>query len=127
MLNKFSIKKHCKTVLLCILAFVAGGVNGFIGTGGGIVLVYSLSALTDNDKKDNLATALCVTIPISFLALFSYISGGNVDFQLLPTLIFPAVAGGLTGAFLTHKLSTKWLNLIFAILVIYSGFRLILR
>ena len=39
----------------------------------------------------------------------------------------PAVLGGAVGAFLVDKMQTKWLNTIFAALVIYSGINMIFK
>ncbi len=119
--------KWIRTALLAVLAFLAGGVNGFLGTGGGIILVYALGALTDNDKKDNFATTLCAIIPMSLVSTFSYANGGNIDTALLKMLVFPAVIGGALGAFLTDKLKTKYLTIFFSLLVIYSGICMVVK
>lgn len=116
--RKFDV---AKTLLLGALALIAGGVNGFLGTGGGIILVYALGALTKNDKKDNFATTLCATVPMSLVSLISYANNGNIDTSLTKTLVFPAIIGGVVGALLTDKIKTKYLSILFALLVIYSG------
>ena len=111
--------------LLALFSLLAGAINGFLGTGGGIVLVYALGAITDNDKKDNFAITLCAIIPMSLVSLISYGNSGNIDTSLVKTLIFPAVIGGALGALLTDKIRTKYLSLFFALLVMYSGIWLI--
>ena len=116
-----------KIALLALFSLLAGAMNGFLGTGGGIVLVYALGAITDNDKKDNFATTLCATIPMSLISLISYGSSGNIDTSLIKTLIFPAVVGGALGALLTDKIRTKYLSIFFALLVIYSGACMVVR
>jgi len=120
-------EKTGKLVLLGALSLLAGGVNGFLGTGGEIILIYALGALTDNDKKDNFATTLCATIPMSIVSLFSYANNGNIDTALTKTLVLPAIIGGALGAFLTDKIKTKYLSLFFALLVIYSGICMVVR
>ncbi len=122
--EKFGIKKP---FLFCLLSFLAGGINGFLGTGGGIVLVYMLSALTDNDKKDNFVTTLCAIIPMSVVSLFAYIKNGNIDTGMTKMLIVPAIIGGMIGAFLTDKIKTKYLSFFFSALVIYSGICMVMR
>ena len=107
--------------LFCLLSFIAGGVNGFLGTGGGIIFVYMLGFLTDNDKKDSFATTLCVIIPLSIVSAISYAKGGNIDTSLIKSLAVPALLGGALGAFLTDKIKTKYLSLCFSALVVYSG------
>ena len=114
-------------ILFCVLSFVAGGINGFLGTGGGIIFIFMLSFLTKNNAKDNYATSLCATLFISFLGLFAYLKNSNVDFKIIGQVGLPAMLGGAFGALLVDKIQTKWLNAIFAGLIIYSGFSMLFR
>ena len=108
-------------VIFALISFLAGGINGFLGTGGGIAFVYALSLTTDNEQKDTFATTLCATVPISAIALFGYAKEGQVDFELMGKIWLPCIVGGLLGAFLVDRLRLEWLKGIFAALVIYSG------
>lgn len=108
-------------------SFVAGGINGFLGTGGGILFVFLLSSLTKNEKKDIYASTLCATIPISLIGIFAYYNAGAINFSLLKGISIFTVLGGLLGAFLVGRLNTKYLNAIFSVLIIYSGINMIIR
>lgn len=127
MLNKKTGLKISSLILFCTLSLLSGGVNGFLGTGGGIIFIYMLQALTKNNIKDNFSTSLCATIPISFIALLSYAKTDSVDFSLIQKIIIPTVSGGIIGAFLTDKLKTNYLSVIFGALVTYCGIRMITR
>jgi uncharacterized membrane protein YfcA len=125
-LKKFRIK-HLSLVLFFLLSFVAGGINGFLGTGGGIIFIFMLSMLTDNDTKDNYATSLCAILIISSFGVIPYARRSLVDFAMIGQVALPAALGGIVGALLVDKMKVKYLNLIFALLIIYSGFCLIFR
>ena len=127
MFKNFSVPKGALFLIFSALSFLAGGVNGFLGTGGGILMVYTLSKLTENDKKVNFSTTLFATVLISLVTVFRYSREGVVDFSLSRELFLPCVSGGALGALLLDKLNAQWLNAIFAILVIYSGTCMILR
>lgn len=120
-------KKQTNILALCALSLLAGGMNGFLGTGGGIIFVYMLSHFTGNDKKDNFATTLCACIPISLVSAISYAKSGNIDTDALKSLILPAIVGGALGALLTDKIKTKYISLCFSALVIYSGLSMVMR
>ncbi len=124
---KFSDKKGLCTFLFCLFAFIGGGINGFLGTGGGIIFVLLLTIMTKNDAKDNFATSLCATIVLSLIGLYSYLKSSSVDFDLIHDCFPFAVLGGILGALITDKLKARWLNVGFAILIIYSGTCLIFR
>ena len=126
MIKKIFNKKWLSFAVFCILSFVAGGINGFVGTGGGIIFVYMLEILTDNEKRDSLAVSLCATVPISLIALFTYFKNGNVDTELAKSIVLPCILGGVVGAFLTDRIKAKYLNCLFAVLVIYSGAKMLL-
>lgn len=127
MFKKFSIPKGVIFLIFAVLSFLAGGINGFLGTGGGVLFIYTLSALTENDKRVSFSTTLFATTLISIVAMVRYAKQGMVDFSLGGELFLPCALGGLFGAFLLNKIKTEWLSAIFAILVIYSGTCMILR
>jgi uncharacterized membrane protein YfcA len=120
-------KKTLRIALLCFFSLLAGGINGFVGTGGGIAIVYILTYLTDNDTKDNFAMTLCTILPISVVSLYAYVRSGGIDFEMIRILTPSAILGGAFGAYLTDKINKDVLSLIFAILVIYSGTCMIFR
>ena len=126
MLNLKNENKVVFPILFCLFSFLAGAVNGFVGTGGGIIFIFTLNALTKNDKKDNFASTLLAIIPISLVGIYAYFVAGSVDFSILSSVSLPALFGGLLGAFLTDKLKIKWLNLIFGGLILYSGVSMLL-
>lgn len=125
-LRKFKIK-NLSFALFCILSFVAGGINGFLGTGGGIIFIFMLSFLTNNESKDNYATSLCATFIISSIGIISYIKNSCIDFSIIGQVTLPAILGGILGALVVDKIKVKYLNMIFAFLIIYSGFSLLTR
>lgn len=109
------------TFLFIIFSFLGGALNGFLGTGGGILILFILNKLTKNEKRDNFVTCLMSVIPISLIGSFSYFRAGSVDFSILNSAFLPAILGGILGAFLFEKMKLKLLNLIFGALIIYSG------
>ena len=126
MVKKIFHSKIASLCLFCLLSFVAGGVNGLLGTGGGIIIVYMLRALCKNNTKDNFATSLCITLPLSLFALVAYLKNGSVDFSLAGQAALPVALGGFFGAFLTSRLKTEWLSAIFGVMVSYSGIRMLI-
>jgi len=106
----------------------AGLVNGFIGTGGGIILVFILSRVMGSDKtKDTFATVIDAILPMSAVSAFTYYTAGNLPLGEAAVYIAPAAIGGVIGAFLLDKISTKWLKVIFSVLVIYAGYRMLVK
>lgn len=127
MLNLKNGNKLGAILIFCALSFLAGAINGFVGTGGGILIIFLLKVMTKNEQKSNLATALFSIIPISLVGSFAYFKAGSVDFSILSVVSLPALFGGILGAFLMDKLRVKFLDLILGSLVVYSGINMIVR
>ncbi len=125
-------KKRGKAVgaYLILCGLLAGLVNGLLGAGGGILVVFALSALLGEelgDKRDLFANALCVMLPISAVSCLRYALTGILSVEGFGVYALPAVAGGVLGGILLGKLNGIWLKRLFGALVIWSGVLLIIR
>jgi hypothetical protein len=112
------------------LGAAAGFVNGLLGAGGGIIMVYAFKHLGGKDEdglKDAFASTAAAILPISAVSALTYTFGGAVQLTEAAKFIIPAAAGGLLGARLMDCVSTKWLKRIFSVTVIYAGINMILR
>lgn len=111
-----------KMFIAAIGAVAAGVVNGFLGTGGGIILVFVLSLIaTENDSvRDRFATVIAVIIPLSLVSAIAY-GKTVVDFEAASKFILPGMLGGILGAYLLDKISVSWLKKLFALMVIWAG------
>ena len=127
-LGRARIEGHVPILLL--FGFLAGTVNGLLGAGGGILIVYAMAyALRDveTDTRDFYANALCVMLPISALSCIRYAAGGHLPIESFSRYAIPALLGGIAGGFLLGRLKVGALKKLFAALVIYSGIVLIIR
>ena len=120
--------------LLGLLGFFGGFVNGLLGTGGGILLLYALH-LADKSRptneqstaKDAFASVLLCTLPLSILslALYFYSRGlRSLDISESVPYLIGAIFGGALGAFLLDRLQTKTVRILFALLLLFAGWRM---
>lgn len=124
--------------MLFVCGAVAGTINGLIGCGGGIIIVYVLSFLFgkgheadettgETEEKDIFAFAVLSVLPMTAVSVINYLRGGTGLPENIESYIVPAFFGGIAGAFLLEKISSKWLKKIFSLLVIWAGVSLILK
>ena len=101
----------------------AGAVNGIFGAAGGMVLVPSLTLLTDLQDDEIFPASVSIILPVSIVSLcFSIYSNGPDWSQAVPYLI-GSVIGGIGAGILGKKIPTKWLHRILGILILWGGFR----
>lgn len=119
----------CPAPFLIIGGVLSGFVNGLLGAGGGIIIVFVLSRLLKNhaEQRDVFANALCVMLPISVVSCIVYVLRGQISFDGFPPLIIPALVGGIVGGLLLCKIRTGALKKLFALLVMISGVILVLK
>lgn len=107
----------------------AGAVNGLLGAGGGVILVFLLQGALgpDADRRDIYASALITTLPVTLISALRYGGAGALPLGDFLPLALPAVAGGVLGAILLDRIHPKITRRIFAALVIFSGAFMLLR
>lgn len=124
-------------IILVLLGAAAGLLNGLLGTGGGILLVYTMrlwahQRLKDGSEqlaaqRDVYASALSVMLPISIFSAVHYARAGTLDMVTFSPLLLPSVIGGVLGGYLLDKLRIDWLKRLFALIVLCSGVLMIVR
>lgn len=102
---------------------LAGLVNGFLGGGGGSVLVPLLTRVCGLDQRRAFATSVAVILPLCALSAVIYFLRGGLELgAALPYLI-----GGTVGGFLGGKwfkgVKLGWLKRGFGLLLLYGGVR----
>lgn len=119
-----------RLTLLIACGVAAGMINGLLGAGGGIILVFAISYFCKNtlpDRRDVFANALVVTLTLTLLSTLQYIRSGNAPPSDLSRFVLPAAVGGIAGGLLMRRISSDSLGKLFAILLVVSGFIMIFR
>lgn len=103
-----------------------GIINSLFGAGGGIIAVPVLrkNGLT---QKSAQASAIAVILPLSFISMVMYLLKGYFTFSDGVWFVPFGLIGSVAGTKIMGKISNKMLNLLFSMLLIYSGVRMILK
>jgi uncharacterized membrane protein YfcA len=108
---------------------VAGGacigfVNGFFGSGGGMLCVPLMEKALGESTRRAHATAILVILPISAVSMVMYLVNGYWDARLTLFTTVGVVAGGVGGALLLKIMPPKITALAFALSMIGVGIKL---
>lgn len=108
---------------LILTGSITGAVNGFFGTGGGMILVPMLRDYIKMDEKKAFPSSVAVILPVCLSALTVYmiIKGYSIS----DGMYFSAggLIGGLIAANIFRKITPALLCKIFGLLLIIGGIR----
>jgi len=112
--------------LLLGIGAVAGILSGFVGVGGGIVIVPSLIYVMGLSQFQAQGTSLFIlAMPVVALALFNYAQSGNVQWRFGLIVAAAFVVGGYVGSKLALRLPEAWVKLIFGAIMAYVAFKML--
>ena len=130
MTSENDAKKYIKTnkkqnIFAVLTGVFAGLINGLFGGGGGMIVVPMLISFLKCEPKKAHATALLIILPLSLVSGIFYAAFGSLDLRLGIPITIGVVAGGIVGAFLLSKLSSKWIVIIFALVMAGAGVKML--
>ncbi|MGV6860437.1 MAG: sulfite exporter TauE/SafE family protein [Putridiphycobacter sp.] len=113
-------------ILLVLIGIFAGAMSGFIGIGGGVVMVPALVYIMGLSQHEAQGTSLILMLPpIGILAVMNYYKAGelNINYGIIIAIAF--VIGGYFGSKLALKMSPSKVKLIFGVLMLYIAGKMI--
>lgn len=114
-------------LLLCI-GLLAGIASGFVGIGGGMIIVPALVFGLGLNQHMAQGTSLAMMIPpIGILAVMSYYKAGQIQLEYAGILALTFVLGAWVGSKWALRINPSVVRLIFGLLMLCAAGRLILR
>lgn len=114
-------------IAVAAIGLLSGLVGGLFGVGGGVVIVPLLILALGISTKTAIGTSLAVIIPTSIMAALRHYQLGNVDLRLAALMAAGALIGALAGASLTAYVSGEWLRRGFAVFLILTAIRMLMK
>jgi uncharacterized membrane protein YfcA len=112
--------------ILITIGLLAGILSGFVGVGGGIVIVPGLVFMLGFSQHQAQGTSLFIlSMPVVILATMNYWKSGNVNWKFGLIIAATFILGGYIGSKLALKISPGLVKFLFGILMAYVSFRLI--
>ncbi len=118
-----------KNIFLAVTAAASGLFNALLGAGGGILLSLTLGKFFSDEfkeKSDIYVNSQAAMIPGCALSCMIYSYKGLLDVQGFSLLAIPAAIGGALGSFLLTRIKSSWIQLLFSVIVVWSGARMLL-
>lgn len=119
-------RKNVNVFVKILTGIIIGFVNGFCGGGGGMMCVPLLNHMIKLPEKKSHATTLLIMLPLSIASLIVYSIGGNLPIEESLQIGIGFVLGGAVGAGVLKLISNAWLGVVFSLIIIFSGIKMIL-
>lgn len=119
----FSFTGIYKVGILLFTGLFAGFIAGMMGVGGGTIMVPSMVLLLSYDQHLAQGTSLLCMVPAGLVGAYTHAKFGNVEKRILPGLILGIILGTFIGGNIANALPEKYLRILFAIIIIWTGIR----
>ena len=116
-------------IFLFILVGIVGGMaSGFLGIGGGLVMVPAMIYFFDFSQRLAQGTSLAVLLPpVGFLAVLTYWQQGNIHVKAALWICLGFILGGLIGARAAHMLPSQVLRRAFGVFLFFISLHMIFK
>lgn len=109
-------------LFLVLIGLLTGGLSGFLGSGGGIIIIPSPVIFLKFSQKLAQGISLAMLLPpIGLLAAYNYYKAGNVNVKAAIILIITLLIGSYISYYWKVNLPENVIKKIFAVfLIIYA-------
>lgn len=112
--------------LLVIIGVLAGMLSGFVGVGGGLIIVPALVYMLGMTQHEAQGTSLAVLLlPVGILAVMNYHRSGNLDWKYALIIAVAFILGGYFGSKISLALPADTVRKIFGVVMLLGAIKLI--
>ena len=114
-------------LILALIGILAGILSGFVGVGGGVVIVPALMYALSMSQYEAQGTSLFILLlPVGILAVMNYYKSGHINWQFGLVVALTFVVGGYIGSKLALKISPSIVKIIFGVIMAYVSVRMVI-
>ena len=115
-------------IIYLLIGIIGGFLSGFMGIGGGIIMVPFMVFLAGFSQHLAQGTSLAVlSIPIVIFGAYQYYTHGNVDIKAALIIAVMFCVGIFLGSKFAHTFSSDSLKIIFGFLMVIIGMKMIVN
>jgi hypothetical protein len=106
------------------LGLTAGLLGGWLGIGGGALMVPMLIYFAKLETKTAIATSLAVIIPIAVSGSLRHQAAGKIEWSIMVPMAVGGLVGGILGALLLDYFHPNWTKRALALFWVYAAIQL---
>jgi len=109
-------------IVLILVGLMAGLMSGFVGIGGGVVIVPALIYFLQLNQMQAQGITLAVLVmPVGILGVMNYYKAGHVNFNYALLIAVGFIVGSYFGSRSALKLPEYKIKFFFALLMLYMA------
>jgi hypothetical protein len=108
-------------------SFLAGNASGLLGIGGGVITVPLTHLLMEAPMRVAVATSNYMMGITGAAGAYAYLFRGDIDPRQAAPVVLGVIAGAGIGARIGPRLRTKWLVVLFVVVLGYVALQMALR
>lgn len=113
-------------LILLAIGLIAGILSGFVGVGGGIIIVPALIYFLQFTQLLAQGTSLAVLfLPVGILGIMNYYKAGNIDVRSALVIAAAFVFGSYFGSKYALKLPDFKIKFFFSLLLLYVAIKML--
>jgi len=114
-------------IILILIGLSAGVLSGFVGIGGGVLMVPAMIYFLGLGQHESQGTSLAVMLPpIGVLAAYNYYKAGELNWKYAAVIALFFIVGGYFGSKFALVLDAKLLKKIFGIGLLLVAIKMII-
>ncbi len=113
-------------IILIAIGLLAGVLSGFVGVGGGILMIPLMMLFLGLSQFEAQGTALVAMLPpIGILAAMNYFKSGYVKWEYAVVIALTFVIGGYFGSKMSLSLNPTTVRKVFGVVMFFAAIKLI--
>ena len=117
---------YSQIMILVGIGLAAGILSGFIGIGGGVVIVPALIYFVGLTQFQAQGTSIAIMLPpVGIMAFYNYYKAGQVNMTYAVIIAITFILGGYFGSKIDLKMNPNVVRFVFGLIMLYVSVRLV--
>ncbi len=113
-------------VILLIVGLMAGALSGFVGVGGGIIIVPAMIYFMNMNQMQAQGISLALLmLPVGVLGVVNYYKAGHIQFSYVLLMAVGFIVGNYFGSKYAMRVPEHKIKFFFSVLMLYVAVQML--
>lgn len=118
--------EYSHILILVAIGLAAGMLSGFVGIGGGVVIVPALLYFMGMNQLQAQGTSIAIMLPpVGIMAFYNYYKADNINITYAAIIAATFIIGGYFGSKFALKMNPNIVRFVFGLFMLYVAVRLL--